>query len=100
MDMSEDIAGLKKMVADDQYDHKTREMQLDEMADFHARLSRCETFDVALSRRVTALEDGSRGHYEDDPLKSMMPLVWIMVLLTVAPLVIDLVNSWRSSQSS
>jgi hypothetical protein len=78
---------------------KTREMQLDEMADFHARLSRCETMDVALSRRITSLEDAGRGHYDDDPMKSMMPLVWIMVLLTVAPLVVELVGKWKLSES-
>jgi len=77
--------------------NKTREMQLDEMADFHARLGRCESFETALSRRVTALEEGTRGHVNDDPLKDMMPLVWIMVALTLAPMVIDLVKQWRSS---
>jgi hypothetical protein len=81
-------------------DVKSREMQLDEMADFHARLSRAESFDVALSRRVTALEEGGRGHHTDGIMESMGPLIWIMVLLTVAPLVIDLVQTWRSSQSS
>ena len=80
-------------------DAKAREMQLDEMADFHARLSRCESADVAVSRRVTALEEGARGSYDDNPLSGMMPMVWIMVVLTVAPLVIDLVKQWRLSSS-
>ena len=76
---------------------KTREMQLDEMADFHARLSRCESTDIQLSRRITGLEDGARGAYSDDPMKAMTPIIWVMVLLTVAPLVIDLVKQWRLS---
>jgi hypothetical protein len=78
---------------------KTREMQLDEMADFHARLSHVETNQVVLSRRITAMEDGKRGSYDDDPMKAMGPVIWIMVLLTVAPIVLDLVKQWRSSQS-
>lgn len=81
-------------------EEKSREMQLDEMADFHARLSRAESFDVTLSRRVTALEEGGRGHHEDGIMESMGPLIWIMILLTVAPLVLDLVKEWRSSQLS
>lgn len=80
-------------------DQKSREMQLDEMADFHARLSRCETADTGLSRRITALEEGTRGHYVDDPLSGMMPLLWITVALTFAPIIIDLVKQWRSSPS-
>ena len=76
-----------------------REVQLDEMADLHQRLSACESNDVRLSRRITVLEDAARGHYEDDPLKHMQPMIWIMVLLTVAPLVVDLVKQWRSSPS-
>lgn len=79
-------------------EQKTREMQLDEMADFHARLSRCETTDTGLSRRITALEENGRGRYDDDPMKSLQPIIWIMVILTVAPLVVDLVKTWRSSQ--
>jgi hypothetical protein len=81
-------------------DHKTREMQLDEMADLHERLSRCETMDTGLSRRITALEEGARGHFDDNPMKDLAPLMWIMVLLTVAPLVVDLVKQWRLSPSS
>lgn len=81
-------------------ERKSREMQLDEMADFHARLSRCESADVAQSRRITALEEGARGHYDDDPMKSLGPIFYVMVLLTVAPLVIDLVKQWRLSPSS
>jgi len=79
---------------------KPEEMRLDELADLHSRLAVCETVEVSLSRRITALEEGARGVYNDDPLKSMAPMIWVMVLLTVAPLVIDLVKSWRSSPSS
>jgi hypothetical protein len=76
------------------------ENDLDGLADFHARLSKCESFDVALSRRVTALEETGRGHFNDDPMKQMAPVIWVMVFLTVAPLVLDLVKAWRSSQLS
>src|ERR1700689_3187210 len=79
---------------------KAREMQLDEMADFHARLSRCESADVQLSRRITSLEDGARGHFQDDPLSGVMPLLWITAALTLAPLLFDLVKQWRLSSSS
>jgi hypothetical protein len=80
-------------------EERTREMQLDEMADFHARLSRCESADVLASRRITALEEGARGHYVDDPLKDLAPLIWILAALTIAPVVIDLVKQWRLSPS-
>jgi hypothetical protein len=80
-------------------DQKSREMQLDEMADFHARLSRCESDHITTSRRITALEEGARGHFQDDPLSGMMPLLWITAALTLAPLLFDLVKQWRLSSS-
>ena len=69
---------------------------LDALADFEARVSRCETFETALSRRLTALEESGRGHMNDDPFAGMMPLVWVMLALTVAPLVIDLIKQLRA----
>jgi hypothetical protein len=80
-------------------EEKTREIQLDEMADLHARLSACESKDILLSRRITALEESARGNFNDDPMKQMGPMIWIMVLLTFGPLIFDLVSKWRSSQS-
>lgn len=88
------------MEPEKQDESKAWENDLDGLADFHARLSRCETFDVALSRRLTALEEAGRGHFNDDPMKAMGPVIWVMVFLTVAPLVLDLVRAWRSSQLS
>lgn len=79
---------------------KTREMQLDEMADFHARLSKLETRDTEQSRRITALEDAGRGHYNDDPMSQLGPIIWVMAALTLAPIILDLVKQWRLSQSS
>ena len=79
---------------------KDRDMVLDEMADFHQRLGRCESFEVALSRRVTAIEESNRGHYVDDPMAGMSTMIWVMVLLTVAPIVLEMVREWQSSRSS
>jgi hypothetical protein len=80
-------------------ERKTREMQLDEMADFHARLSGCESNDIRLSRRITDLENAARGHHNDDPLGGMGSLLWIMAALTLLPVVLDMVKTWRSSPS-
>jgi hypothetical protein len=77
----------------------SKRMELDALADFHARLDRCETFETALSRRITALEEGTRGHYSDDPMSVMGPMIWVMVGLTVLPLIMDMVTQWRSSRS-
>jgi hypothetical protein len=82
---------------------------LDGLADLHSRLSTCESVDVALARRVTALEEKNRGHYDgDDPFKAMMgrgglnltPLLWVVALVTLAPLVLELWQTWQSSQLS
>jgi tRNA G10 N-methylase Trm11 len=79
---------------------KRWENDVDGLADFHARLSNCESMDVKLSRRITALEEAARGRYADDPMAGMGSVVLVMVVLTLAPIVLDLVKQWRLSQSS
>lgn len=76
-------------------------MRIDEMADFHKRLSTLESSNLRLSRRVTHLEDGTRGHHSDDPLSGILSpgFMWAMAALTLAPLVIEAIKQWRSSSS-
>lgn len=76
----------------DEEKNNAEEMKLDALADFHARLSQCESFDVSLSRRITALEKGSHRS-SDNP---MMDMIWVMAILTALPLVVDLIKQWRS----
>jgi hypothetical protein len=83
---------------------------LDGLADIHARLNVCESVDIALARRVAVLEEKNRGHYDgDDPFKQIMghnplsgltPLLWIGAILTLAPMVLELWQQWRSLPSS
>lgn len=77
------------------------ERKIDEMADFHARLSKLETERVAMSRRITSLENGHQGRYSDDPMGSLFSpsLMWAVAILTLAPLIIDVVKQWKSSPS-
>jgi hypothetical protein len=77
-------------------------MEIDEKADFHSRISTLESALIRTNRRITKLEDGTRGGYSDDPLSSILSpgLVWAMVLLTLAPLVVELIKQWRSESSS
>ena len=86
---------------------KTWQNDLDGLADIHSRLSTCESVDVALARRVTALEEKNRGHYDgDDPFKSLTgglnltPLLWMVALVTLAPMVLELWQTWQLSRSS
>lgn len=74
-------------------------LHIDEMADFHSRLSTLESGNLRLSRRVTHLENGARGHYSDDPLSGILSpgIMWALVALTLAPLVIEVFKQWRSS---
>lgn len=75
--------------------------RIDELADLHARVSTLETNGTRLSRRLTALEENSRGHYNgDDPMAGMSSLVWVAVALTLLPIVADMIQKWHSSQSS
>jgi hypothetical protein len=73
-------------------------IELDEKADIHQRLSTLESALIRTNRRITKLEDGSRGAYSDDPLSHIFSpgLVWAMVLLTLAPLIVEMIKQWRS----
>jgi hypothetical protein len=55
---------------------------------------------AAIARRLTELEDRAHRKLNDDPMDIMGPVVMVMVLLTVAPIIIDLVKQWRLSPSS
>ena len=81
-------------------EEKLQEMHLDSLADFHARLSKCESHDVILSRRITALE-APCGHVDDDPTKMIVKaMIWAMVLQFAVPLVIDLIASWHGKKEA
>ena len=79
-----------------------KRLRIDEMADFHARISVLETGHVKLSRRITRIEDGGKGSYSDDPLAGIFSpgFMWVMVLLTLAPIIVDMYKTWKSSSSS
>lgn len=79
-----------------------KRLQIDEMADFHARLSALESGVVRLSRRVTRMEDGGKGSYSDDPLAGFFSpgFMWMIALLTLAPILVDVWKQWKSSSSS
>lgn len=82
---------------------KLERLRIDENADFHARISTLESGLLRMSRRITRLEDGGKGHYSgDDPLAGIFSpgLVWAMVALTLAPLIIEGIKQWKSSSSS
>ena len=77
------------------------ERRIDEMADFHERLSTLESMDVKLSRRITALEESTRGHFNDDPISSMFSpsLLWMFAIIALAPMLIDAYKSWKMQSS-
>ncbi len=74
--------------------------RLDELADLHARISTLESADVTLSRRITRLEEADRGHVNDDPFGNLFSpsFVWAMVIITLAPTIIELVKDWKASK--
>ena len=80
------------------------ERRIDEMADLHERISKLESRDVQLSRRITSLEESGRGHFSDDPMHSFLSpsFVLIIAVLTLLPVVVDVWKQWRlqSSHSS
>jgi hypothetical protein len=83
--------------------HRLEEnLRLDEAADLHARVSAVESNQVRLSRRITALEEANRGNFSDDPLAGILSpgMITLMVVLTLAPIVVEMIKQWRSSSSS
>lgn len=92
---------LEEKIGDSRERMNAANIHLDEMADMHERLSRLESVDVKLSRRITALEDGQRGHYNDDPMNGLFSpsILWAIALLTLAPVIVDLVKQWKSQSS-
>ena len=73
------------------------QMRLDEVADLHERISNMATRQLDDSRRITRLEHSEHG--SGDMFGSLDSMMWIMVLLTVAPVVIDLYRQWKSQPS-
>lgn len=74
-------------------------VDLDALADYHVRLDKCETYQVMLSRRITALEAGAVHRHNDDELfdnKTMGMLFLLMVIPIVLPMIGDMVTKWRS----
>ena len=77
------------------------ERRIDEMADLHERIGKLESRDVLLSRRITALEEAGRGHYDDNPMSSLLSPSFLLVIaaLTLLPVVVDVWKQWRLSSS-
>ena len=92
----------RNVFGDGEREETEKRLRLDEMADLHSRVSVLESNSLRLSRRVTAIEDGGKGHYSDDPLSGIFSpgIMWAMVLLTLAPLVIEAYKQWKQSSLS
>lgn len=82
--------------------HETRSFaDIDAMADLYERMSRVETRNVEMSRRVTSLEDRNRGLLDDDPTKLITSMVvGMLVLQVILPMIMDMVAKWRLQSSS
>lgn len=87
---------------DDKIRDERERMEIDEKADFHSRLATLESAILRTNRRITKLEDNNRSGFSDDPMAQIFSpaLMWAMVLLTIAPIVIELVKQWKSQSSS
>lgn len=79
---------------------KLQAMRLEENADLHARLSTLESINLSLSRRITRLEEGNKGHVNDDPMSQLFSpaFMWTMIIVALAPIAIDLIKEMRSQQ--
>jgi hypothetical protein len=81
---------------------------VDGLADFYSRLSTCESVNVALARRVRALEDKNQGHYNaDDPMVQMKGLfggndsmLTYALIIGVVMIVVEVIRQWPSLSSS
>jgi hypothetical protein len=90
-------------------DVKGWQNDLDGLADIHARLSTCESVDGNLARRITALEERNRGHYNaDDPMAQMKGLLGgggdsmltYAIVIGVVMIVVEVIRQWPSLSSS
>lgn len=81
-------------------EHEQEKFRIDELADLHERVSTLETSHMRLSRRITRVEDGHKGTFSgDDPLSGILSpgVMWMIVLLTLAPLCLEAWKEWKSS---
>ena len=82
--------------------HVEREIQIQEMADVHARVSTLESQMSTQSRRITRLENRGQGHFDDDPMNMLFSptMLCLYAVIALAPVVLEMVKTWRSSQLS
>ena len=76
---------------------------LDALADLSERMSTEETARMALSRRVTVLEERARGSYNGDDPMAGIPwglLITGLVVVQLLPMVLDMVRACRSQSLS
>jgi hypothetical protein len=53
-----------------------------------------------VTRRLRILEEGTKGHFSDDPTQALVSIVLLAVVLQVGlPLLIDLLAAWRGKNT-